>query len=361
MAASQQERYERLHQIGEGGMQKVYLANDKLLKSQVAFKIPKNDSAIKRFERSAQMSARVNNKHVAKTLDYGDVGDTNFLIEEFIDGMDLSAVLKQYKNGLDPYSVARALHQTAIGVAASHAQDVVHRDLKPSNIMVLGGLTMSEFKVTDFGIAKMAEAELDEAVEGGEESITASQTAVGALPYMSPEMIASVKNATHPTDVWSLGAMAYELLTGNKPFGTGLRAVTKITSGVFERDIPQLRKPQFRPLGEELVAIISDCLSLSPADRPAATELVLRCEKLCYNNDPRQLGIVNNFMHDAWGFIQASDGNSIFYHKESIYGQNALASGDRVAFSAYEGGQSDRAFPVLPMLPPPKSGAKTLV
>lgn len=349
MTKTLEERYERLHQIGEGGMQRVYLANDRLLGSQVALKVPKNDSATKRFERSAQMSARVNNKTVAKTLDFGDVGETNFLIEEYVDGKDLSEVLKQFKFGLDPYTVARALHQTAIAVAASHNQEVVHRDLKPSNIMVVGDVHLSSFKVTDFGIAKMAEAELDDAVEGGDESITASQTAIGALPYMSPEMISSVKSASYPTDIWSLGAMCYELLSGKKPFGSGLRAVPNIVNAKFDPKISQLTKMQFSPLGAELMSIINDCLQVDQAKRPTAVDVVRRCELLCYSSDARMLGIVSSFQYDAWGFIKAEDGSSIFYHKESIYGKNALDVGERVAFAAYSGGQSDRAFPVLPM------------
>lgn len=351
MGTANYERYERLHQIGEGGMQRVYLANDRLLKSQVALKVPKNDSATKRFERSAQMSARVNNKSVAKTLDYGDLGGTNFLVEEFIDGSDLSVVLKNFALGLDPYTVARAMHQAAIGIAASHDQEVVHRDLKPSNIMVTGGVKLLSFKVTDFGIAKMAEVELEEAVEGGDESITASQTAIGALPYMSPEMIGSVKSASYPTDIWSLGAMCYELITGKKPFSSGLRAVPRIVTANYDKSVPQLTKAQFRPLGGELMQLIGECLQVDPTKRPTAIDVVRRCEKLCYSDDAHRLGVVTSFRYDAWGFIQADDGSSIFFHKDSIYGKNALTIGERVAFSAYKGGQSDRAFPVLPMVP----------
>src|SRR4051794_16461660 len=134
------DRYEIVEQIGEGGMQKVYAARDRLLEKVVALKIPKNESAIKRFERSAQMSARVNNRNVAKTLDYVDTGDENFLIEELVEGLDLSAVLSNFPHGMDPYIVARAIHHISVGVAASHASEVVHRDLKPSNIMVSGGV-----------------------------------------------------------------------------------------------------------------------------------------------------------------------------------------------------------------------------
>jgi eukaryotic-like serine/threonine-protein kinase len=343
-------RYEIVKQIGEGGMQQVFAAHDTLLDKFVALKIPKNESAIKRFERSAQMSARVNDRHVAKTLDYIDEDGKNYLVEELIEGTDLSLVLDHFPFGIDPYRVAAALHQIALGVAASHRREVVHRDLKPSNVMVVGSLNLDAFKITDFGIAKMAEAELDEAVEGGDESLTASQTAIGALPYMAPEMIASVKDASYPTDIWSVGAMTYELLSGKKPFGSGLRAVSKIERGEYDRDIPQISKQQFRPLGEQLLAIIEQCMRVNIADRPTAEKLVELCEELCYNNDVRIQGVVNAFRHNAWGFITLADRRSVFFHKESVYGRNSLAVGDEVLVSAYAGGGSDRAFPVLPMV-----------
>jgi eukaryotic-like serine/threonine-protein kinase len=126
-------------------------------------------------------------------------------------------------------------HHLAKGLAASHHATVVHRDLKPSNIMVVDGELFNEVKITDFGIAKMAEEELI-AVEGGESSLTASNTAIGALPYMAPEMIKSIRKAGAPADVWSLGAMVFELLSGQKPFGVGYRAVPAI----MEAKVPPL-------------------------------------------------------------------------------------------------------------------------
>jgi eukaryotic-like serine/threonine-protein kinase len=346
-----EDRYEIDRQIGEGGMQKVYVATDTLLQKKVALKVPKNASATKRFERSAQLSARVNSPHIAKTLDYLVDGESNVLVEELVDGSDLSQVLNHFPLGLDPYSVARALHQIAIGVAASHARGVVHRDLKPSNVMVTGGILLSEFKVTDFGIAKMAEAELDEAVEGGEQSLTASQTAIGALPYMSPEMIASVKDASFPTDIWSIGAMTYELLSARKPFGSGLRAVSKIERCDYDPDIAQIRKSQFKPLGGEISQIIQECLRLDPSSRPSAADLIDRCEKLCYNDEKKRLGKVTAFNHAAWGFI-SSGRESVFFHRESIYGKGSVVVDEEVLFSSYKGGGADRAFPVLPIVRP---------
>ena len=343
-------RYRLVGAIGEGGMQHVYRADDLLLKRSVALKMPKNSSALKRFERSAQVSAKVNNRHVAKTLDYISDNEINCLIEELVVGRDLSQLLKKFPQGLDPYLVSKAMHQIAIGIACSHAAGVVHRDLKPSNIMVEGGLAFNNFKVTDFGIAKMAEAELDEAVAGGENSITASQTAVGAMPYMAPEMIQSVKKASFPADVWSLGAMVYELLSGKKPFGAGLMAVPKILLAQYEASIPQIGKVQFSPLGQQLLGIVIRCLQVDADARPTAEEIVTLCGDLCYTAINRRTGVVSSFRYSAWGFINTDD-DSVFFHKDSIYGQDALAIGDHTSFADYKGEGANRAFPVLRMLP----------
>lgn len=342
-------RYQTRAKIGEGGMQFVYSAYDHLLERDVALKVPKNGSAVKRFQRSAAVSAKVNNRYVAKTLDYFEEDQNQYLIEELITGKDLSAILKDFRHGIDPYLVSRLLHSISIGVAASHHAGVVHRDLKPSNIMIGGGLRFEEIKVTDFGIAKMAEEELDEAVEGGEQSLTASQTAIGALPYMAPEMIASVRSASFPADIWSIGAMCYELLSGTKPFGSGLRAVSRIERGEYSRGIPQISKPQFKPLGEELFALIEKCLQIDPTGRPTAEELVRECSRLCYRAELRRVGTIKSFQHDAWGFLATPGFPDTFYHKDSIYGAAKAETGDRVLYSEYDGGGANRAFPILLM------------
>jgi serine/threonine protein kinase len=213
------DRYEIGIFVGEGGMQEVYSAYDQLLFRNVALKTPKTSSATKRFKRSAETSAKINHHNVAKTLDYLEDDGRYYLIEELIDGCDLGVFLREYVPRLDPYACARVMHHLAKGLAASHHAGVIHRDLKPTNIMVVGGADFVELKITDFGIAKMAEAEMENAVAGGdEEALTQSATALGALPYMAPEFIESFKHAGKPADVWSLGALMFELLTGSKPF-----------------------------------------------------------------------------------------------------------------------------------------------
>jgi eukaryotic-like serine/threonine-protein kinase len=343
-------RYEVKKYIGQGGMQEVYLANDTLLKREVALKSPKNPSAKKRFKRSAVLSARVNHTNVAKTLDYVEENDKFYLIEEFVDGCDLGVFLRKQVSTFDPFATAQALHHLAKGLAASHHASVMHRDLKPSNVMVAGCTNFREFKITDFGIAKMAAEELEEAASGDAEGLTHSQTALGALPYMAPEMIEDIKSAGKPSDVWALGALAYELVAGKKPFGAGYAAVPAIqAANLATLPSSATSKAQFRPFAEALYEVIKLCIKKNPADRVTADELVAECEKLHYSDEKRHFGVVDSF-NGTYGFIQRTGVEPTMFHRQSVLGDTPVAVGQRVWYAAYPGTPRKRAFPVVPAL-----------
>ena len=341
-------RYEILRPVGEGGMQQVYCAKDLVLLKEVALKLPKNSSAKKRFRRSAIVSAKINHPNVAKTLDFIETDSVEYLIEEFISGKDLQQGLLQQVGSVDPYLTAKIIHYLAKGIAASHYADVIHRDLKPSNVMFVGDFNLSEIKITDFGIAKMAQEEIMNAVEGGSSSTSASATVMGALPYMAPEMIQDSRNAGKPSDVWALGAMMYELISGKKPFGVGLTAVPKILAAITPVKPSYIdRSIQFQSLGNELYSLIIQCLSIKPEDRPTADELVENCEKLCYPVVERKTGkCIKLHQQWNWGHIQSDEGQTIFFHFDSIYGDKPVI-GSRVCFSAFPGSPYDRAHPVI--------------
>lgn len=342
-------RYRVDRQVGEGGMQYVYAALDQMSGRTVALKTPKNDSATKRFKRSAILSAKVNHPNVAKTLDYLKVDNLRFLIEEFIEGEDLAQALLDAMPFADPHLAAKVFHHLAKGIAAAHHVGVVHRDLKPTNVMVTGGLSIRELKITDFGIAKMAAGELDEAAEGGTATMTTSQTAVGALPYMAPEAIESPKTVTCSADVWSIGAMLYHILCGEPPYGSGLKAVKTI----LEAKPPVApnflgAKPQFRPLAEEVLKIALACLKKDPTARPTADTLIAECEKLCYSVTLRETGTVRRHVHTTCGFLHGdADGRDIFFHQDSVYGTANVEINDSVVFSRHDGGGAPRAHPVV--------------
>jgi eukaryotic-like serine/threonine-protein kinase len=341
-------RYKVLNYIDEGGMQQVYKARDTIFGRDVALKVPKTASAEKRFARSATMSAKVIHANVAQTLDYFDAGGKSYLIEELIDGVTLWERLDKEFEMLDPHLAAHLIHQLSKAVAASHHAGVFHRDLKPSNIMVSRDPGIRSIKVTDFGIAKLAEEEIAEAFKD-KESTTGSQTVMGALPYMAPEMIEDQSAARLPADIWAVGALLYQLISGVLPFGRGLGATKKILDAVLPPK-PGLFgiKLQFQPLSDGLWSIVTACLNKDSKKRPTADELVQMCAKLCYSDAPRHTGTIADFGtgRGQFGKIDGDGMGPAFFHSESYYGDK-ITAGRKVNFASFPGFPRPRAFPIL--------------
>ena len=340
-----------IRHIGRGGMQDVYLAFDRLLNIEVALKTPQPGQPQKRFVASAIIAARVNHHSVAKTLDYLEVGQTQFLIEEFVAGETLEENVSRF-GVLDPHLDARVFHRLAKGVAASYHVGVVHRDLKPSNIIVGDQVGFHPLKVTDFGIATLAEEVFEHAARGGDLTRSTSGTIRGALPYMAPEMMFRKpgEHPSKPSDIWSLGAMMYKILAGDYPFGVYLEAAVNVRN--------QNRKPwpgfmtdnpQYKPLAEELQRLINACLSYDPADRPTADEVIKGISDMCYINKTRHEGIVTNLIQDGHsGFADDSDG-TIFFSVESVYGvrRPGLAANQKISYCKFPGSPRYRGHPII--------------
>jgi len=346
------DRYKIDHYLDAGGMQEVYVAYDNILKKKVALKTPKNDHAEKRFERSARLSAKVNHPNIARTLDYFNFEGRDILIEELIDGKSLNKALEDDYDYFDPYLLAQFGHHLAKGVAASHHVGVIHRDLKPGNIMIEKYNNIYRFKVTDFGIAKLAEEEMEEASKSDDTTL-ASKTMMGAIPYMAPEMIEGTRFATDKSDIWAIGAIVYRLMTGELLFGAGLKAIPKIQEAKLPDDwMKEYHKLiQFKWLIDEIWNILNKCLLKEKTKRPSADDLVNQFSKLCYGIFPKYIGTVRDFRSGsgAWGFI-SSAGGDVFFHRQCFYGEfSEIVDGKQVEFSAHKGGGADRAYPVLPI------------
>lgn len=348
------ERYEVMELIGEGGMQQVFKAYDHALDRIVALKTPLNSSAIQRFEQSARLSAGVAHPNVAHTLDYANVNNVEFLIEEFIEGENLDERLHREHDYLDPHLAAHIAHHVAKAVKALSDRNIIHRDLKPSNIMVSNDPAMSTVKVTDFGVAKLAEQEIKSVDPTKPSTVAASKTMVGALPYMAPELFRKNSSSDKSkADVWAVGALLYKFLFGTYPFPSEdlVDLMMAIASGRYtdQTSFIAARGSAFTSLLADLWKIIGECLVVDVTKRLDSTALAAKLEKLCYNSDPREFGTIT-YVYDGpknIGTITSSAGREVFINFNDYYALEKAKWGDRVLFASYSGTPKDRAFPVL--------------
>ncbi len=344
-------RYKVVDKIGQGGMQEVFRAHDLIIDKLVAVKTPLQGQASRRFKQSAILASRVNNHGTARTLDYFDEEGFPFLVEEFVEGETLDKSIIEFAGYVDPPFGAILFGILAKGIAASHHVGVVHRDLKPSNILVSGAFSLSAVKITDFGIATLAKEILDQEIEGTSDiTKSTSGTVKGAIPFMAPEMMFRKKDLEigTPADIWSLGCMMFYVLSGRHPYGVGMDAVLAIGNNdraAWPRFMTM--NSQFSPVAEALQGIVERCLSLDPADRPTANELVRMISDICIFSSPRIAGKINSMPNKYFGFIGNHGGGQTMFHRDSVYGPNNAEISRRVVFSRSPGSPHSRAFPVL--------------
>ncbi|MEL6644092.1 MAG: serine/threonine-protein kinase [Pseudomonadota bacterium] len=344
-------RYQIQEKIGQGGMQEVFRAIDGVVEREVVVKTPLDGQTHRRFKQSAIIAAKVNNHGIAKTLDYFEEGERPFLVEEYVNGETLDVALLDFASYIDPPFAAILFGRLTKGIAASHHAGVVHRDLKPSNIMISGGFSLDKVKITDFGIATLAQEILDEEIDNNPDiTRSTSGTVKGAIPFMAPEMMFRRLGQPigSPADVWSLGCMMFLALTGTYPFGVGMEAVLAIGNGE-RKGWPgfMTSDPQFRPVAEELQRIVEMCLSQDPNARPTALELIDEISQLCVFSSPRIHGRIHHRHNAAVSFIWNDEGGETMLPTDSVYGPNRPQVGKRVAFSLSPGAPRSRAFPAL--------------
>ena len=202
------DRYQIIKSIGEGGMANVYLAYDTILDRNVAVKVLRGDLAndekfVRRFQREALSASSLSNPNIVEVYDVGEDNGEYYIVMEYVEGKHLKALLKKRGKLTVPEVIDIAL-QITNGLSVAHDSYIIHRDIKPQNILILeNGL----IKITDFGIAVAMNAT----------QLTQTNSVMGSVHYLPPEQ-ASGKGATLQSDIYSIGILMYELLTGKLPF-----------------------------------------------------------------------------------------------------------------------------------------------
>lgn len=248
------DRYEIIKTIGEGGMANVYLANDTILDRKVAIKVLRGDLSndekfIRRFQREALSVSNLSHPNIVEVYDVGEEDGQYYIVMEYIEGKTLKQLLKKRETLTLP-EVIDIMLQLTDGLAHAHESYIIHRDIKPQNIMILdNGLV----KITDFGIAMALNAT----------QLTQTNSVMGSVHYLPPEQ-ANGKSATVKSDIYSLGILMYELITGSVPF-KGDNAV-EIALKHMKEKIPSIRK-QNPTIPQSVENIVIKATAKNPRNR----------------------------------------------------------------------------------------------
>jgi beta-lactam-binding protein with PASTA domain/tRNA A-37 threonylcarbamoyl transferase component Bud32 len=247
-------RYEIQREIAQGGMAEVYLARDRLLERNVALKalfpeFAREPSFVERFRREAQAAANLNHPNIVGIYDWGQDTGTYFIVMEAVEGRALRDLIRS-EGPLDPNQAADIAAEIAAGLAFAHRNGVVHRDVKPGNVLITPS---GDVKVTDFGIARA----------GTTDGLTQTGSVMGTATYFSPEQAQGLP-VDGRSDVYSLGVVLYEMVTGVAPF-TGDSPVAVAYKHVREAPVPPSQRNPAVP--EALEAIILTAMAKDPDHR----------------------------------------------------------------------------------------------
>ena len=257
-------------EAGAGGMSTVYLARDLKHDRRVAIKVLRPELAAAlgpdRFPREISIVAKLQHPHVLPLHDSGEIDGFLYYVMPFVEGDSLRTKLDR-DGPLPIQDAVRVMKEVADALAYAHGQGVMHRDIKPDNVMLSGRHAL----VMDFGVAKAVES-------AGGESLTTVGVAVGTPTYMSPEQATGQEHIDQRSDIYALGILGYEMLTGAPPF-TGRTAQAILSAHVMEAPAPiQEKRASVPPV---LAELIMRCLEKAPADRwQHAEEIVQQLEAI---------------------------------------------------------------------------------
>jgi serine/threonine protein kinase len=257
--------YDIERELGGGGMSRVFVATDRILKRKIVIKIlsPELTADVNRgrFRREIQVAAQLQHPHIVTLLSAGEFDDLLYYTMPFIAGQSLKTAIE--KNGPLPVEdVLRVLYDVGEAIDYAHAEGVVHRDIKPANILRSGNYSL----ITDFGVAKALNAAMPSS------GMTSTGMAVGTPAYMAPEQLAGDSAADHRIDIYAVGLLAYELLNGRSPFAAN--SPQRVLAAVLTQDpLPLIN---VRPdIPTPLSDLVMQCLSKEPDQRPPTAKALL--------------------------------------------------------------------------------------
>ena len=255
-------------ELGGGGMSRVFLAEEVRLGRTVVVKVLSPELAqglnVDRFEREIRLAASLQQANIVPLLVAGDIAGLPYFTMPYVEGESLRVRLS--RGALPIAEVITILRDVTKALAYAHARGVVHRDIKPDNVLLSGGTAV----VTDFGIAKAISASRTNAGSGA--TLTQLGTSLGTPAYMAPEQVAGDPNVDHRADLYALGCMAFELLTGQQPFGD--RSPQKMLAAHLTERAPAatMLRPDCPPL---LTNLVSQLMAKDPGDRPQSAAQIL--------------------------------------------------------------------------------------
>src|SRR5712692_1668462 len=270
--------YRIVAKLGAGGMGEVYLAEDTKVARQVAIKVLPagsiaDERAHKRLIREAQSAATLDHPNICSIYEVGEEADTSFIVMQYVKGETLAARIQ--RNPMDLQEALDVAAQVADALAEAHSHNIIHRDIKPQNIMLTA---RGQAKVLDFGLARtVQEKRLIDTEAETESLLTAPGLVVGTVPYMSPEQVrGEVLDAR--TDIFSFGAVLYEIVTGTQPFAAASAAATLST--ILTKEPPPLARYS-REVPHELERIVSKVLRKDRDERyQTAKDLLIDLKSL---------------------------------------------------------------------------------
>jgi serine/threonine protein kinase/tetratricopeptide (TPR) repeat protein len=256
--------YRILDKIGAGGMGEVYRAHDERLDRDVAVKVLHESVAqdadrLVRFEREAKAVAKLAHPNILEIWDFGSEGGVTYAVTELLEGESLRKLVS--KGGITTGKAVEYARAIADGLTAAHDKRIIHRDLKPENVFLT---TDGRIKILDFGLAKLKLPEADLTTETPTATLdTAPGGLIGTVPYMAPEQVQG-QRADHRSDIFALGAVLYEMLTGHRPFGGS--TTVEIAAAILKED-PEPVSVAAPAVPPTLSSVVSKCLEKRPEDR----------------------------------------------------------------------------------------------